>query len=104
MSETTASRTTALSSPASDGVRAGSAEADLLPVSTDYLDDVAARTAARLGEIAGVAITSSVDGAPFTVGASNALARDVDLIQYQVGSGPYLRAMRHGIGLYVPDL
>jgi ANTAR domain/GAF domain len=82
----------------------GSAEAELLPLLTDYLDDVATRTAHRLGEIAGVAITLRIDGAPFTVGASSELARDVDLIQYNIGRGPCLHALQHGVGLYVPDL
>jgi len=82
----------------------GSAEADLLPLLTEYLDDVAIRTARRLGEIAGVAITLRLDGAPLTVGGSSELARDVDLIQYDIGRGPCLHALQHGVGLYVPDL
>lgn len=104
MSKTTASLTTTVLSSSTDRFRIGSAEAELLPLLTDYLDDVATRTAVRLGDIAGVAITLSVGGQPFTVGASNALARDVDLIQYRIGSGPCLHALRHGIGLYVTDL
>ena len=88
----------------SAGAGLGSAEADLLPLLTEYLDDVAARTASRLGDVAGVAVTLRLDGAPFTVGASSTLARDVDLIQYGIGSGPCLDALRHGVGLYVPDL
>lgn len=82
----------------------GSAEAELVPLLTDYLDDVATTTAGQLGHIAGVAVTLSVDGAPFTIGASTELARDVDLIQYRIGRGPCLHALHHGIGQYVPDL
>lgn len=88
----------------SDAAPSGSAEADLLPLLTEYLDDVANRTARRLGETAGVAITLRLDGAPFTVGASSELARDVDLIQYDIGRGPCLHALHFGVGLYVPDL
>ena len=80
------------------------AEADALPLLTDYLDDVAARMELRLGDVAGVGITLRVDGAPFTAGASSALAREVDLIQYRIGRGPCLDALQHGFGHYVPDL
>ena len=85
-------------------VAPGTAEAELAPLLTDYLDDVASTTAEVLGDIAGVAVTLSVDGSPFTIGASSALARDVDLIQYRIGMGPCLHALHHGVGLYVPDL
>lgn len=82
----------------------GSAEAELVPLLTDYLDDVASITSKVLGDVAGVAVTLSVDGSPFTIGASSSLARDVDLIQYRIGKGPCLHALHHGVGLYVPDL
>lgn len=87
-----------------EGVAPGAAEAELVPLLTDYLDDVASSTATVLGDVAGVAVTLSVDGSPFTIGASSSLARDVDLIQYRIGKGPCLHALHHGIGLYVPDL
>lgn len=83
---------------------APSAEDELLPLLTDYLDDLSARTAERVGSCAGVAVTLSVAGAPFTIGASSTLARDVDLIQYRIGTGPCLHALHHGVGMYVPDL
>jgi GAF domain-containing protein len=104
MSTATSAGNTTTPDGASAGAPLGSAEADLLPLLTEYLDDVATRSARRLGNIAGVAITLRLDGAPFTVGASNDLARDVDLIQYEIGTGPCLHALRHGVGLYVPDL
>jgi GAF domain-containing protein len=69
----------------------------------DYLVDVAARTADRVGRVAGVAIT--LPGTePVTVGASSELARRVDEMQYAVGSGPCLHALATGEGLYVADL
>ena len=76
----------------------------LVPLLSDYLDDVAQRTASRLGDVAGVAVTLSLDGEPWTVGSSNAFAAEVDQIQYEVGSGPCLRGLREGVGSYVPDL
>jgi len=91
-------------SPAGDDPSALSAETELIPLLTDYLDDLATRTAKRVGDNAGVAVTLSVDGVPFTIGASTELARDVDLIQYHIGTGPCLNALHHGIGMYVPDL
>ena len=105
MSETTTVRaTTAPARAATAGGVLGSAEAALLPILTNYLDELATQTAGRMGDVAGVAITLNMDGAPFTIGASNALARDVDLIQYQVGTGPCLYTLEHGVGMYVPDL
>ncbi|MGS0686298.1 GAF and ANTAR domain-containing protein [Nakamurella sp. GG22] len=118
MSETTSTITTSASNDvgssvpevhrASNGSAGGqspnTAEADVLPLLTDYLDDVAARMELRLGDVAGVGITLKVDGAPFTAGASSTLAREVDLIQYRIGRGPCLDALQHGVGHYVPDL
>jgi hypothetical protein len=105
MSETTTvPETRALARSEAADVELGSAQAALLPVLTVYLDEVATQTALRMGDVAGVAITLSMDGAPFTIGASSALARDVDRIQYQVGTGPCLHALTHGVGMYIPDL
>ena len=80
------------------------AAAALVPLLSDYLDDVAERTAARLGDVAGVAVTLSLHGEPWTVGSSNVLAREVDQIQYEVGVGPCLLALREGVATYVADL
>jgi GAF domain-containing protein len=82
----------------------GPASVALVPLLSDYLDDVATRTAARLEDVAGVAVTLKVADGPLTVGASNDLAAEVDAIQYEVGIGPCLFALREGIGNYVPDL
>jgi GAF domain-containing protein len=74
------------------------------PLLVSYLDDVAVRTAGRLGEVAGVAVTLRVAQAPVTVGSSSSLALDVDLLQYSIGVGPCLHALQSGQGMYVPDL
>lgn len=82
----------------------GRAAAALVPLLSDYLDDVSHRTESRLGAVAGVAVTVSLDNEPWTVGASNELAAEVDQIQYEVGVGPCLLALREGVTSYVPDL
>jgi GAF domain-containing protein len=84
--------------------RPGAAGAALVPLLSDYLDDVAARTAARVGDVAGVAVSMRVDDAPMTVGASNEFAAEVDQIQYEIGVGPCLYALQEGIVMYVADL
>jgi GAF domain-containing protein len=82
----------------------GAAAAALVPLLTDYLDDVARRTEARLDGALGVAVTMSLDEEPWSVGVSNDLAGEVDLIQYEVGVGPCLYALSAGEVIYVPDL
>jgi GAF domain-containing protein len=77
---------------------------EIVPLLLDYLDDVAARTAKRLGPIGGVALTLEGDADPMTVGSSSDLAYEVDQLQYSIGTGPCLHALRTGEGLYVPDL
>lgn len=82
----------------------GVAAHDLVPLLLDYLDDVAVRAADRLGSVGGVAVTLGSAGGPLTIGASSALAVDVDLLQYSIGVGPCLQALQSGVGMYVPDL
>ncbi|SDT38738.1 GAF domain-containing protein [Friedmanniella luteola] len=82
----------------------GAAAHALVPLLVDYLEDLAERTAARLGDVAGVAITFGRDTAPVTIGSSSDLALQVDLLQYSIGAGPCLHALRSGEALYVPDL
>lgn len=77
---------------------------EVVPLLLDYLDDVAVRTAERLGPIGGVAVTIEGEVDPMTVGSSGALAYEVDQLQYAIGKGPCLHALRTGLGLYVPDL
>ena len=77
---------------------------DEIQLLAGFLDDVAARTHADLPEMAGVAVTLSGPDGPITGGASNALAAEVDSIQYDVGTGPCLRALETGAGMYVTDL
>jgi GAF domain-containing protein len=70
-----------------------------------FLQDAATRTHDRLGDVAGVAITSAVAGGdPLTAGASTSLAAEVDRVQYAIGVGPCLDALREGRETYVPDL
>lgn len=82
----------------------GEAAANLIPLLTDYLDDLATRTADRLGDVAGVAVTLQFGGQAMTVGSSSPLAADVDAIQFEVGTGPCLHVLQGGPGMYVPDL
>lgn len=71
----------------------------------DYLDQVTTDTHQRLGEVAGVAVTmADRDGRPLTVSSSTELARAVDELQYGIGQGPCLNALRGGGGDYVPSL
>ncbi len=81
----------------------GPATVDLVPLLVDYLDDVAAKTAERIGPV-DVAVTIDVDRSPVTAGSSSSLAQAVDALQYSIGTGPCLHALRTGVGLYVPDL
>ena len=79
--------------------------AEVLALIGDYLDQLAAETHQRLGAVAGVGVTmAGPDGRPITIGASTDLARAVDELQYQLGNGPCLHALRGGGGDYVPSL
>lgn len=70
----------------------------------DHLDEVATSVHQRLGDVVGVGVTMAADDGPTTVGASTELARRVDQVQFQIGFGPCLEALRGSGGLYVPDL
>lgn len=83
---------------------AAGAVTDVLDALVEYLDDLATRVDGRLDGSGGVAVTMDLANAPFTVGASTELARSVDELQYRIGTGPCLHALREGVGLYVPDL
>lgn len=94
-----------------DGAGAGARGAtagqstEVLRLIDEYLDQVAADTHRRLGEVAGVAVTmADPSGQPLTVGSSTELARAVDALQYRIGHGPCLNALRGGGGDYVPSL
>jgi GAF domain-containing protein len=85
--------------------RWGVASPEVLTLVEGYLQDAATRTHDRLGDVAGVAITSAVNGGdPLTAGASTTLAAEVDRVQYAIGIGPCLDALREGRETYVPDL
>ncbi len=70
----------------------------------DHLDELATRVHHRIGDVAGVAVTMASQDGPTTVGASTELARRVDHVQFRIGFGPCLQALRGHGGLYVPDL
>lgn len=77
----------------------------VLTLVQDFLQDAATRTHERLGDVAGVAITTAVaSGDPLTAGASTELAAEVDRVQYAIGVGPCLDALRGGTETYAPDL
>ena len=74
------------------------------PLLADFLEDLAERTAARLRDVAGVAVTSGLDTPPVTIGSSSDLALEVALLQQldRHGSVPARAAVRRGLD--VPDL
>ena len=83
----------------------GVASPEVLTMVEAYLHDAAVRTHTRLGDVAGVGVTSAVDGGePTTAGASTTLAEEVDRVQYAIGHGPCLHALRGGGETYVRDL
>lgn len=78
---------------------------EVIVMVADHLDELARNAHRRLGEVSGVAVTMAHgDGRPTTVGASTGLARKVDQVQFEIGFGPCLRALRGEGGAYVPDL
>lgn len=54
--------------------------------------------------VLGVAVTLAVAGSPSTIGSSTPAARQIDEVQFDIGVGPCLHALRTGEGDYVPDL
>ena len=90
--------------PAVDPPADVSAAAQMARTVSDYLDDTSHWMAQRVEPVAGVAVTLGLEDQPTTVGASSALALRVDLMQYSIGVGPCLHALRTGEGMYVPDL
>lgn len=81
-----------------------SAASALVPLLSDYLDDLSRRTEMRIGPVAGVAVTMRLDHEPWTVGASSDLAAEVDQLQFDIGVGPCLLALSEGVLTYAPDL
>ena len=83
----------------------GVPSSEVLVLVEDYLTDVTERAHERLGDVVGVALTTSVEGGdPVTTGASTARVAEIDAVQYAIGAGPCLQALRGGGGQYVPDL
>lgn len=89
-----------------DSARSRSGQSsEVLELIDAYLDQLAHDTHRLLGDVAGVGVTiADVDGRPLTIGASSALAREVDELQYRIGHGPCLNALRGGGGNYVASL
>lgn len=87
------------------GEERGVLSSEVLVLVEDYLTDVTERAHERLGDVVGVALTTSVEGGePVTTGASTAQVVEIDAVQYSIGTGPCLQALRGGGGQYVPDL
>jgi len=69
-----------------------------------FLDELATAAARAVPAAAACGVTLQPDGKARTVAASNALASQVDEIQYGVDDGPCLEAMRTGETIEVTDL
>jgi GAF domain-containing protein len=68
------------------------------------LDKVADLAAQAMTPAAACGITVRRDGQPFSAATSNALAAQVDQIQYSTGEGPCLEALGSGTVVQVDDL
>ncbi len=94
-----------MAEPTSPDHRGGVSSPEVLVLVEGYLAEMATRAHTRLGEVLGVAVTTSVAGGePLTVGASSARAAEVDLVQHAIGHGPCLSTLAGGGEIYVPDL
>ncbi|WP_170981573.1 GAF and ANTAR domain-containing protein [Nocardioides dongxiaopingii] len=71
---------------------------------TDFLELSATGIHDRLGDVAGVAVSTAEGRRPRTLAASTTLAADVDRIQFRIGVGPCLAALTSGVALHAPDL
>jgi GAF domain-containing protein len=87
------------------GEQWGVPSSQVLVLVEDYLTDVTERAHERLGDVVGVALTTAVQGGdPVTTGASTTQVAEIDAVQYSIGVGPCLQALRGEGGQYVPDL
>lgn len=86
--------------PADDDVAASIAELQNLLLATsdieDFLRELAALAARRVTSGSSCGITLQPNGRPLTVASSDTLADQVDEVQYSIGEGPCLHAMRSG--------
>lgn len=97
--------TEAMADPSTADHRWGVSSPEVVTLVEGFLSDAAHRAHDQLGDVLGVAITTSVAGGdPLTAGASTALAAEVDHVQYVIGHGPCLDALRGHGEIYVPDL
>lgn len=71
---------------------------------TEFLDEVVRYAADTVAPVMACGITVQRDGNPLTVASSNALARNLDEVQYGHGTGPCLTAMRTSQTVVITDL
>jgi GAF domain-containing protein len=93
--------------PAGDDVTASAGELQALLLSTgdieEFLQEMALLAAQRIAAGVSCGITLRRDGQPITVASSDALAAQVDEVQYGIEKGPCLHSMRTGEVVSVPD-
>ncbi|MFC9970261.1 GAF and ANTAR domain-containing protein [Spirillospora sp. NPDC127200] len=91
-----------------DEVAASVAELQALLLSSEtveeFLNETAALAAAKVGEGMSCGITLWSDGRPQTVASTDALATQVDEVQYGLDQGPCIHALRFGERVHIPDL
>jgi GAF domain-containing protein len=71
---------------------------------TEFLDDVVRYAADTLTPVMACGITVERDGNPLTVASSDALARNLDEVQYDHRTGPCLTALHTGQTVIITDL
>jgi hypothetical protein len=69
----------------------------------EFLDELVVLAARTVHDQVSCGVTVQSGGSATTVASSDARARQVDEVQYQLEDGPCLRAMRTGETLYVED-
>ncbi|MGI5170011.1 GAF and ANTAR domain-containing protein [Spirillospora sp. CA-253888] len=91
-----------------DEVAASVAELQALLLSSEtveqFLSETAALAAANVGEDLSCGISLRSNGCPRTVASTDALASQVDEVQYGLDQGPCMHALRSGEQVHIPDL
>ncbi|MFI6517881.1 GAF and ANTAR domain-containing protein [Spirillospora sp. NPDC050679] len=91
-----------------DEVAASVAELQALLLNSEtveqFLRETAALAAAKVGEGMSCGITLWSHGCPRTVASTDALAAQVDEVQYGLDQGPCMHALRSGEQVRIPDL
>ncbi|WP_167736751.1 GAF and ANTAR domain-containing protein [Nocardioides sp. 1609] len=78
--------------------------ADVRTLLAEYVTSSAVSIHARLGDVAGVAVSGVDHTGRRAIGTSTALAATIDRIQASIGVGPTFTALEEGRTLHVPDL